>query len=233
MTTTNLPNGITNVADDKSLGSYTYPDPTKNYTFFDDFFNYTAGDWTITETGSGTRAVGNIAGGVLVITNAAADNDYNYLQYSGNTSAATVEQFKFVAGKPAWFAARVAVNDATESDLFVGLYVTDTDPITAIVDGVYFHKADGSTTVNLIQTKDSTPTTTAAGTMADATYHKLAWYYDGFSEMKVFFDDVLVATAVTTNIPDDEELSMSMAIQNGEAVAKSLSVDYLFASFER
>ena len=111
--------------------------------------------------------------------------------------------------------------------------MTDTDPITAIVDGVYFHKADGSTTVNLIQTKDSTPTTTAAGTMADATYHKLAWYYDGFSEMKVFFDDVLVATAVTTNIPDDEELSMSMAIQNGEAVAKSLSVDYLFASFER
>ena len=233
MTTTNFIDGVTNVADDKSLGSYTYPDPTKNYTFFDDFFNYTAGDWTITETGTGSRAVGNIAGGVLVITNATSDDDRNYLQWSGNTSAATVETFKFVAGKPAWFAARVALNDATESDMFVGLYVTDTSPVAAIVDGVYFHKVDGSTTVNLVQNKDSTATTTAAGTMVDATYHKLAFYYDGAQSMQVFFDDVLVSTAVTTNLPDDEELSMSMAIQNGAAAAKSLSVDYLFASFER
>jgi hypothetical protein len=35
------------------------------------------------------------------------------------------------------------------------------------------------------------------------------------------------ATSVLTNLPDDEELTVSFGIQNGAAAAKTLSVDYI------
>jgi hypothetical protein len=37
----------------------------------------------------------------------------------------------------------------------------------------------------------------------------------------------------TTNLCDDEELTISFGIQNGEAVAKTMSIDYIFVSKER
>ena len=42
-----------------------------------------------------------------------------------------------------------------------------------------------------------------------------------------------VCSAPLTNVPDDEELALSFAVQNGEAVAKVLSVDYIGATQER
>jgi hypothetical protein len=44
---------------------------------------------------------------------------------------------------------------------------------------------------------------------------------------------VVVGTSVTTNLPDDEDLTISFAIQNGEAVAKTMTVDYILCSKER
>ena len=35
------------------------------------------------------------------------------------------------------------------------------------------------------------------------------------------------------NLPDDEELTISFGIQNGAAAAKTMTVDYVFASKER
>jgi len=39
--------------------------------------------------------------------------------------------------------------------------------------------------------------------------------------------------ASTVNAPDDEELTISFGIQNGEAVVKTLSLDFLMAAVER
>ena len=36
-----------------------------------------------------------------------------------------------------------------------------------------------------------------------------------------------------TNAPDDEELAVSFGIQNGEAVAKVMTLDYISAGKER
>jgi len=36
-----------------------------------------------------------------------------------------------------------------------------------------------------------------------------------------------------TNLPDDEALAISMAIRNGEAVAKIMTIDYLQVAQER
>ncbi len=232
MTTTNFIDGLTNVAESTTLGTYIAPDPTQVHTWFDDFDDYTAAQWTITETGSGTRAVGNLNNGILVVTNAAADDDANFLQWSGNTNAATVETWKFVSGKPLWFKSRFKISDATQSDLVLGLAITDTTPL-AVSDGVYFLKADGSTTLNLLVTKNSTSTTTAAATLADDTYVTVGFVYDGASRIDIYLNDVRVGSSVTTNLPDDEELTITFGIQNGEAVAKILSLDYIFVSAAR
>jgi hypothetical protein len=40
-------------------------------------------------------------------------------------------------------------------------------------------------------------------------------------------------TSVTTNLVDDEDLTVSIALQNGEAVAKTMTVDYVFVAKER
>lgn len=232
MATTNFIDGVTNVADSTTLGTYFAPDPTQAHTWFDDFDQYVAADWTITETGTGTRAVGNLDNGILVVTNAAADDDANFLQWSGNTNAATVETWKFVSGKPLWFKSRFKISDATQSDLVLGLAITDTTPL-AVSDGVYFLKEDGSTTLNLLVTKNSTSTTTAAATLADDTYVTVGFVYDGASRIDIYLNDVRVGSSVTTNLPDDEELTITFGIQNGEAVAKILSLDYIFVSAAR
>ena len=232
MSTTNFINGVTNVAENTTLGTYVQTDPTSCHTWFDDFDDYVAAEWTITETGTGTRAVGNLDGGILVITNAAADNDANFLQWSGSTNAATVETWKFETGKPLWFKARFKVSDATQSDLVMGLQITDTTPL-AVSDGLYFLKVDGSATLNLLATLNSTSTTTAVGTLADNTYVTVGYYYDGGSNIAVYLNDVRVANSVTTNLVTDEELTISFGVQNGEAVAKSMSVDYIFVSKAR
>lgn len=226
--------GVTNVAEGTTLGSLVFPDPTRCHTWFDDFDDYVAGDWTITETGTGTRAVGNLDGGILVITNAAADNDANFLQWSGVTSAATVETFKWEAGKSMWFKARMKVSDATQSDLVFGLQITDTTPL-AVSDGFYFQKDDGSAVLTFYATKNSTSSTVTTATLANDTYFTAGfWWNPDLGVMSVYYNDVIVGSlTTTTNFCDDEELTISFGIQNGEAVAKILSLDYIFVSKDR
>lgn len=232
MTTTNFIDGVTNVAETAALGSYTMPDPTSAHTWFDDFDDYVAAEWTITETGTGTRAIGNLDGGVLVITNAAADDDANFLQWSGATASATVETWRFQSGKPLWFKARFKLSDVVQSDFVMGLQITDTTPLAA-TDGLYFLKSDGSAVLNLLATFNSTSTTTPVGTLVNDTYVDVAYKYDGGSKIDVFLNDVRVGTSVTTNLVTDEDLTISFGVQNGEAVAKVLSVDYIFVSKKR
>ena len=69
--------------------------------------------------------------------------------------------------------------------------------------------------------------------MVADTYIKLGFAYDGKSEIAIFADGVQVGTSAVTNLPDDEVLTVSFGIQNGEAVAKTMSIDYVFASKER
>jgi hypothetical protein len=49
----------------------------------------------------------------------------------------------------------------------------------------------------------------------------------------VYQNNAEVGTVVSTNAPDDEELTVSFGIQNGAAAAKVLTVDYVTAMKER
>ncbi len=224
------PSGISNAAKRSTLAVMGMPDPTRYHVWFDDFDKYTAADWTLTTTeagaGSATEAASSADGGVLVVTNDAADNDADFFQWP-------VETFKFVAGKELWFKARVKISDVTQSDFVMGLQITDTTPL-AVSDGVYFRKDDGDSILDCVTIKDSSATTESlSGLLADNTWVTMGFHYDGKNGIEWFVDDVKRATTALTNLPDDEELTISFGIQNGEAVAKVLSVDYIAAIKER
>lgn len=235
------PGGITNAESTETLGMYGAPDPTKYHVWFDDFDNYLAAEWVRTNVGAGTTVIGTGAdNGTLVSTNAAADDDSLFYQMSENSPAGTVETFKFIAGKRLWFKTRMKISDVTQSDFVFGLQITDTTPL-AVTDGVYFRKDDGDSDLDFVVIKDSVATTaTFTGKLANDTFVTLGFYYDGGTmgstgagKIFIFVNDVLVGTSVCTNLVDDEELTLSFGHQNGEAVAKILTVDYLFVAKER
>jgi len=229
---TNFENGVTNQKTTDLLGPYQVPDPSVAHTFFNDFDTYNASDWTVTETNAGaTQAINNEDGGVLLITNTSADNDLAALQLSKET-------FKFESGKELFFKARFKTSDATQSDLVMGLQITDTTPLS-VTDGVYFKKDDGSAALDFYVTKNSTSSSASAiTTLTNNSYITVGFYYNGKDSVQYFAGTDAVSPNYLgklgiTNLPDDEELTISFAIQNGEAVAKTLSVDYILVAKAR
>jgi hypothetical protein len=223
--TTRFPNGITTTKN-TTLGDFILPSPLTAHVYFDDFDTYTAADWTITETGVATQALADEDGGVLLITNAAGATDASFSNKVG-------ESFLMASGKKAWFEARLKVSDATQSNWVAGLQITDTTPLD-VTDGIFFRKDDGDTNIDFVVEKDNTATTeTAIGTNADDTYVSVGFYYNGVDAVIGYIDGVAQARLAVTNLPDDEALTISYGIQNGEAVAKTMSIDYIFAAKER
>jgi hypothetical protein len=233
MGTTRFPNGVTNATPSGVLGAYPALDPTKCHVFFDDFDRYVVGDWTLTTTeagaGDATEALAAGDGGLLLITNDAADNDLDFFQKVGAS-------FKMAAGKKAWFKARFKVSDATQSDIVMGLQVVDSTPL-AVTDGIWFRKDDGDALIDFVCQKDDTSgktTSTGIATLVDDTFIVLGWYYNGVDAVEAFVNDVKVATlSATSAYLPDTDLTVSFGIQNGEAVAKTMTVDYVFAAKER
>ena len=229
--TTHFTSGVTNVGADTTLGKLKAPAPHKYHTYFNDFDTYLASDWTITTTedgtGSATEALADGDGGLLLVTNAAGDNDKDFFQL-------VKEGFKYEAGKQLAFHMRFKTNDATQTDIVAGLQLTDTSPLD-VTDGIFFLKADGAATISFIVEKNSTQSTlTLPNSLADDTFMTLGFVYDPKDQkFHVFQNDVLAGTVVSTNAPDDEELTVSFGIQNGAAAAKTLTVDYIGASKER
>ncbi len=211
--------------------AYELPDfaPYGLISYYNDFMTYVAGDWTITESNAGTTAVmttAGTAGGYLLRTNAAADNDTGYFDLKG-------EAFKWASTNRMWFGARFKVSDATLSDVVIGLQITDTTPLD-VTDGFTFIKVKSSTDLNFLVEKNNTATTTLVGTVADDTFMTVGFFYDNVDGLfHIFLNNVEVATSVATNAVDDEDLTVSFGIKNGEAVAKLLTIDYIWAAQNR
>jgi len=235
---THFPNGISNRTKGHPLFNYPYLDPSKYYTYFDDFFEYHSGIYTITTTeagsGNASEAITSGAGGQLLITNDNADNDLDFFQLKG-------EAFKFDSTKRMFFSSRFKVSDATQSDLVMGLQITDTTSLD-VTDGIFFIKGDADTQPDFIIEKDNSSTLSVLemNAIADDTFVTLSFEYDpldvatGGAVFRVYQDDVQVGEITgTTNAPDDEDLTISFGIQNGEAVAKTMTIDFILAAVER
>ena len=116
----------------------------------------------------------------------------------------------------------------------MGLQITDTTPL-AVSDGVYFMKDDGDTNLDFHIEKNGTDTTTAAvTTLADDTFVNVGFFIDpNTSQVSYFIGSATPVGVVNTNLPDDEELTVSFGIQNGAAAAKTMTIDYINVICER
>lgn len=230
--------GVSTANRGSTLFNYPRPDPTKVYEYFNDFYTYVAGDWTRTPVGTGTSALAaDEPFGGLLITNSGADDDAVQHQL-------TTENFTMTAGKKAWFKARFKVSDATECDFVIGLAVLDTTLMGAVsgagvTDGIFFNKDDGDTNLDFQCQKNATTgqLRAAAISTVGTSYMTVGFEYDGLRYIKYFVDDVhkgtLDLTTTQTAFLPDTPLTVSFGLVNGEAAAKTMTVDYLFAAIER
>lgn len=204
--------------------------------FFDDFTKpIVAADWTTTVVGTGTHAVltGSAAGsqhGLRSIINSAADDD-------SVASQVPVEAFKLVAGKKLAFRARFQIVDPTQSDFLLGLAVLDTTPFDA-TDGIFFKSDDGDAVLDCVTRKNSADTlTSAADALVASTWYTVEFYYDGGEDIEFHVNGIRVAgqkfNSTNANVPDDEDLTVTMFFRNGEAVAKTMNIDFIEVWGER
>jgi hypothetical protein len=237
MTTTNFPSGVTNAGIDSVFGNFQLPDHSSVHELLEDFNRVSVGttgtDWLATKVGSTpTTTAASVEGGAMLITNSAGASDSCFLQWMGQNAGTVCENFSPEAGRKCWFKTRFKVSDATLSALVFGLQVTDTTPL-AVANGLYFLKPSGAATVNFISAAASTLTTSSAvATLANNTYVTLGFYYDGDSSINVFVNDSVVTRQGITTLPATT-LALSFGIQNGEAVAKTMTIDYIYAAEER
>ena len=202
----------------------TTPFGARDFTWFDDFFGYTAGDWVVTEINDSTQAMGDANGGTLVLTTLTAENDAASLQSVG-------EIFTVIVGKEMYFESRFKIGDATQSDFVMGLQIRDTTPL-AVSDGVFFQKDDGDALLDFHSMSGSVDTTTSGVyTVVDDTYLKVSWYWDGVSTFTYAVDDVVKGTLTAT--PSTAEMTLSFAVHAGSAAADVLTVDYINVWRER
>jgi len=233
--------GVTNIGKAKTLSEMPMLDPTKVYGYFNDFFEWTATDWIVStiEAGAGaaTEAISDTeTGGAVVITNDAGADDFDFFQLSRDGGINDSEVFYFATGKKAWFKIRFKGNDVDQSEYMAGIHIVNADPRNAApTDGVWFESDDETGQVDLVIVKDSSRTV-ASGicTMIDDTYVSLGYYWDGVTTVHYFVNDVEIGSiGVGTSLPDDEYLALSFGHENGEAVANTMTVDYIGAWMER
>lgn len=222
----------------KREGFENFPRGPYSYCKFVDYTSDTdlnTTDWVFTVTGSTapTTATHEI-GGTAAFTNAAADNDRIEVDE-------TAEYIKLGLNATVLFVCRAKMSDATQADYGFGIGIIDTDWLgdTAIMsDGVFFEKNDGDTNLDFVCTKDASSTSDytrqAALFTCDTSYHEYAFMVQmdattaGSGRVMVFVDGNNVYDGyLAADLPDDEELCIKFGVQNGEAVAKTLTIDYI------
>ena len=236
---TRFPAGVSNVAREKQFGRIQVFDPARHNVYWNDFHTFTAADWTITETQAGaTQAVATGLGGWFVHTNSAASADVSSIQL-------TAPGFAFTDGKAFWCKTRFKVDDATNASVAIGAAVLDTSPIaSAPSEGIYFAKAAAGTSMILKVGKASSYTnSTAFGTFVADTFVTAGFHCDGKKFLSsstgvdsynfdIFFgtdDNPNLITRVqvpVTNTPVGTLITPTIALQNGTAAARTMTVDY-------
>ena len=200
-------------------------------SYIEDFVNLpvddTTGDplaWTTTvvEAGSGTTtfASTDASGGKAIITTAGNEDDGGNYQLNG-------ESFETTSDQDLYFGTKLAINDADNTDIIVGLAVTDTTLLGGLADGIYFESVDGSASISTVTEASSTATQNdSAGTLVDATEIELEFYYDGTAGNVEFYIDGTLVNTHTTNIPSTQ-MRVSVHFLTGEATANTCTIDWI------
>ena len=177
---------------------------------------------TVVEAGSGTTewTASNTERGASTITCAANEDDGGSYQLLG-------ESVLLNSGNWVYFRLKCAIDDVDQTDFFAGFCITDTAILGGTTDRIGFQSVDGDAGVDFLVEKNSTETLTQdVATMTDGTEIDLEFVWDGNAEsLYSYVDGTLTSTqTATTNLPNDEELRLSLEFLTGEAVANVMTV---------
>lgn len=176
-----------------------------------------------TQVGTSPTTVGVADGYPLLITTGATEYNGSNLQLRG-------ESMKFSSTYYAVLRGKIKLSVADESDFLFGLCELKTDllktstahGITAtLVEGVFFFKVDGGTTIAFKAYKDGAETASVnVGTMGTSDIdYSIVW--DG-SKVRAYLNDILVAEFAGT-MPDGE-CTPSINVRNGASSAVTASI---------
>lgn len=225
---TRFPAGVSTQAVGKNLGMYPLPDPTDVYTYFNDFSQYVAGDWTVTNTSShGTVALIAGVGGQISLAGGASSVTSDIVAIQDNPF-----DFNFSSSTPVWFYTAIKATTALNDQLLVGL--TSSNATLAPSDGIYFNKAAGAATIDFVVAKSSTATTkTSIATLTDNTFIELGFYYNGKDAIDVFVNEVKVYSQTTlTNLPTATALGSGLGVKAAATAPTTANIvaDFLLSA---
>lgn len=190
-------------------------------------------DWTVVkDSGASVAIAADVVNGAITMSSAATtDNDGSSIQ--GN------EIFAVEAGRDIWFETKLTPTDAEGDALEIcaGLtvnFATNPEAMLTAADRIVFQVDDGGSDILCKTEKDGTETSTDSGVdIVSGTAVTLGIHVKGTGSVEFFVNRNLMATH-TTNIPDDENLTMGLMQLSGSATGtKSMSVDYVFAAQTR
>jgi len=251
---TRFPAGVSTQPVGSTLGQYPLPDPTEVAQDFHEFEQYVAGDWTVTNTTShatigltaGAGGLMSIAGGASSVTADIGAILSNPLNFNIPVNAVSSS---YPPTTKAWYYTGFKVTTAINDQIQLG--VTSSNAALTPTDGIYFNKAAGSTAITFVVRKSSaslaataysTGTTTVA-TLVNATFIKLAWYYDGAGTVGVFVNDSLVCSVdvgfisgtVAATFPQAVNLGQGFGLKSAATAptTSDMIVDFSLASQTR
>jgi len=233
---TRFNNGVNNEDVGSIFNALQFPSHLGSHVFEEDFYTFTAGQWTETDVqGVNTVAIADGDGGIITMLLAGADDDQVQLQRVA--AGITVESYLFDPDKRFFIEILATLSEVLLSEMLIGLSITDTTILPAPTDGLYFHKAETAGLVTLDAVKDSVEVSGDVGTIVDATPFRLQAFYDGQGSDGRLYGalDGAIGSFSTPDVsfPDDEELTISFAVRAGEAAAKTLTLDRIVTIQER
>lgn len=184
-----------------------------------------ADEFVVTATGTSPITASVVPGAVALITSGGSDFNGDNIQVVGT-------RFKLDANYPLYFGAKLTINEATQSDLVVGLFGLDT-ALTAASEahalditagGAGFTKLD-NTTAGLFKTFTATVEKNSAAAFTATTAARIyEMYWDG-AALHGYIDGVLVGK-FTSDITT-EVLTPSIAFRTGSAAAKTCTIHWI------
>lgn len=200
------------------------------FSIIDDFTGVafdSTNDWTVVkDSGASVSIVADTVGGEVTLASAATtDNDGASIQ--GN------EVFAVATDKMIFFQTRLKCNDADQTDICAGLtvnFATNPENMLTAADRIVFQVDDGNASILCKTEKNGTETSTdSLVDLADNTYVVLAFAVNSTGSVEFFVNGNSVATH-TTNIPDDENLTVAaMSLSGSASGTRETILDYIIA----
>jgi hypothetical protein len=220
----------------------------RTISIWDDFTWYvTAHNWTTVVSDSGTVAVGDAAGGIIVLTpsdGTVADNDEAYLK-------STNEVFLIANNKPLLAEARVQFTEANTDDANIFFGVADAIGANTLVDdgagmktsfsGAAIYKVDGGTVWKCISSKSTTQTistslTTAGGATPQTLRIEIRPVTSTVAEVTFWVDGVQLRESTSRGeapikhqltYTSATEMQVGAGVKNGFTNLETLNIDYV------